>query len=322
MAATDWTDPTNSTDYTYVLDYLKNRDEANAKMDYSGFTTTYPPVDTIRWNATNKRFEKHSGSGSWAELESGTWDLTADSLNGYDENDFAPIGHVGAGASAHAVATTGAHGFMSSTDKTTFDAATNVSGASTLVKRDASGNFECANPVDNLDAANKQWVDGNYVADSDVTSAGTPSTVCGRDGTGGTGFNGHVATLASPPTNANHLTRKDYVDSEISDAVDGGVVYSGHHASECTSGSIPNGWSISNEGGGVFRVTHNLGTVNYAVVMQAYTTSTLQQVAIVTSRATNYFEFMHKKISDGSAQTTNIDGWFIVHTFGSSRTLP
>ena len=45
------------------------------------------------------------------------------------------------GASMHAAATAAANGFMSSTDKSKLDAATNANTASTLVMRDASGNF-------------------------------------------------------------------------------------------------------------------------------------------------------------------------------------
>lgn len=42
-------------------------------------------------------------------------------LAGYGITDAAPLGHVGAGGGAHATATTSAHGFMSSTDKTKLD---------------------------------------------------------------------------------------------------------------------------------------------------------------------------------------------------------
>lgn len=62
------------------------------------------------------------------------------------QNSFARSDHVHdhgsqTGGSTHSAATTSTAGFMSAADKTILDAATNANTASTMVKRDSSGNF-------------------------------------------------------------------------------------------------------------------------------------------------------------------------------------
>jgi len=57
------------------------------------------------------------------------------------------------------LATTSAHGVMSSSDKTKLDEATADATASKLVIRDASGNFKAATPTDSAHVATKGYVD-------------------------------------------------------------------------------------------------------------------------------------------------------------------
>lgn len=63
----DWDEPTNSTDYTDVLDELKDRDISNAKMNYSAGPDSNLVSGMIGFDGTNNYFEKYNGS-SWAEL--------------------------------------------------------------------------------------------------------------------------------------------------------------------------------------------------------------------------------------------------------------
>lgn len=67
--------------------------------------------------------------------------------------------HIGSGGAAHALATIGSAGFMSSSDKTRLETATELQTGSTLVLRDASGRFRAADPVAAMDVATKQYVD-------------------------------------------------------------------------------------------------------------------------------------------------------------------
>ena len=61
----DWNLPTLTTNYTDFLDELKARDEDSAKM-FDGVGSNLP-ADTIKWNGSNKRFEKYDGT-NWNEL--------------------------------------------------------------------------------------------------------------------------------------------------------------------------------------------------------------------------------------------------------------
>ena len=60
-------------------------------------------------------------------------------------NTGTTAGTVASGDHTHTVATSGANGFMSTTDKSKLDAATSVSTPNTIVLRDASGNFSAGN---------------------------------------------------------------------------------------------------------------------------------------------------------------------------------
>lgn len=64
----NWSNPTVTSNYTDVIADFKSRDDDLATMfDGAGFSNI--PVDTIRWNSSNNRFEKWSGT-VWNNLTS------------------------------------------------------------------------------------------------------------------------------------------------------------------------------------------------------------------------------------------------------------
>ena len=68
MANANWNTPTNTTLYSDVLLYLRDRDEDLARM-FDGTTSTNLVNNTIRWDSSAKRFKKWSTvSSSWVEL--------------------------------------------------------------------------------------------------------------------------------------------------------------------------------------------------------------------------------------------------------------
>jgi len=69
--ASNWSLPTNTTLYSDVLAKLKERDDDLARgLDPSTSSTpTNIITNAIRWNTTNKRWEKYNGT-SWGVLES------------------------------------------------------------------------------------------------------------------------------------------------------------------------------------------------------------------------------------------------------------
>ena len=68
-------------------------------------------------------------------------------------NTGTTAGTVASGDHTHTVATSGANGFMSTTDKSKLDAATSVSTPNTIVLRDASGNFSAGTITGNITGA-------------------------------------------------------------------------------------------------------------------------------------------------------------------------
>ena len=68
-------------------------------------------------------------------------------------NTGTTAGTVASGDHTNTVATSGANGFMSTTDKSKLDAATSVSTPNTIVLRDASGNFSAGNITGNITGA-------------------------------------------------------------------------------------------------------------------------------------------------------------------------
>lgn len=119
-----------------------------------------------------------------------------------------------------------------------------------------------------------------------------------------------VARFSTPkygdtPTSAQQLTPKGYVDGirsfPVVMALDG------------TSSVRPTGWSTSKPSDAVWRVTHNLGTLNYAVALTlikaAGGTTALTLFLVDGERTINDFEY--SCIAQGSG-LVNVDSHAIV----------
>jgi hypothetical protein len=260
--------PDNSSLYTVFAQEIQDGRDHVAKMDYTGATNI--PTGAIRWSVSNERFEKYNGS-TWDALSS-HYEIDAASINGLDENDFTPVSHVGAGASAHATATQSAHGFMSSNDKIKLDNAVADATANRLIIRDANGRAKIADPSAGLDIANKQYVDG------EVTDLGnTVVKLSGNQTIAGVKTFSSIPVVSASPTVDNQLARKKYVDDQkvLIDAdvanienvilqqaknIYFGYVVTNYNIPGNGDFDLPNGWSVHWEGAGtVMVVTHNLG---------------------------------------------------------------
>lgn len=101
------------------------------------------------YNSTEKVIKVYDGTGWRTALHSvasGTTALSSSESNGQITLTIAD-------------ATTSDSGLLSATDKTKLDAATANNTASTLVLRDASGNFKASDPLADQDVATKYYVD-------------------------------------------------------------------------------------------------------------------------------------------------------------------
>lgn len=82
----DWNKPATTDTYTNFIQYLKDRDLDNAKMLNSATVTiTNPVADMVRWNATNKYWEKYSGT-AWAALST-KYAIDVETVDGCTVND-------------------------------------------------------------------------------------------------------------------------------------------------------------------------------------------------------------------------------------------
>lgn len=102
------------------------------------------------YNSTEDTIKVYSGS-AWrkmiASVSSSTTALTSSESNGAVTLSIANV--IAGGAS----------GLMTGADKSKLDNATATNGVSTLVQRDSSGRFQAAAPSNDLDVANKAYVD-------------------------------------------------------------------------------------------------------------------------------------------------------------------
>jgi len=78
--AIDFNLPTVSTLYTSVLTYVRDNISALAKMNFAGGSNI--PNGTIRWNDTDKKFEKYNSTAeTWGDLAT-SFDMTVTGLYG------------------------------------------------------------------------------------------------------------------------------------------------------------------------------------------------------------------------------------------------
>ena len=167
--------------------------------------------------------------------------------------------HMGArGSSVHNTATTSQSGFMSTTDKTKLDNSTSSPTVNTLILRDSSGRARVVSPSNDLDIANKNYVDVNignhkgkggtehhpaatqsaagFMSTTDkakldnATATNTASRLMMRDASG--------RAKVSTPSAGTDIANKSYVDSKVADYMDTAVansivpgVYTGDGAS-------------------------------------------------------------------------------------------
>lgn len=119
-----------------------------------------PATGQVYFNTTDGTIREYTGSAwrivSYVGATAPTAETVGATASNGTSNEAARADH------RHAMpgnATTGADGFMSSTDKTKLDNAVSAATASRLVIRDASGRAQFADPSASADAATKNYVD-------------------------------------------------------------------------------------------------------------------------------------------------------------------
>ena len=129
----NWSLPTTSSVYTVVLTEIDGKDIDCARMFSTAYTAaTNVPTGTIRWNDTNKNWDKWSGS-AWAALAT-QYSIDVDNFGGQASSYYRNAGNLNAGTlagarfndtshgaraggSLHANASITVAGFMSAADK-------------------------------------------------------------------------------------------------------------------------------------------------------------------------------------------------------------
>ncbi|MCR4719710.1 MAG: hypothetical protein K5768_08800 [Firmicutes bacterium] len=101
--------------------------------------------DVLSWIAN--RIKSITGLNSWQESPS----VTLEDCKNHLQNG------------THQTATSSSNGFMSSTDKTKLDNATESSTANRLMIRDSYGRAKVSSPSSSDDIANKSYIDSNFV---------------------------------------------------------------------------------------------------------------------------------------------------------------
>jgi hypothetical protein len=144
-ASSDHQALSNRSDASAHAQYLlkAQTDSMGINLDMGGFSITN--INLVDGIDVNAHVSRHLPNGADA-LATGTPSAIGNANTTGTANAFARQDHIHDHGSHtvgtdHAAVTTSVNGFMSSTDKTTFDAATNLNTISTIVKRDSSGNF-------------------------------------------------------------------------------------------------------------------------------------------------------------------------------------
>lgn len=122
------------------------------------------------------------------------------------------------------------------------------------------------------------------------------------------------------PTDKYHLTPKGYVDGAISSVISSIASanasiysyintrkYTGFIASNVASTPFPAGWTGGSIGTGEYRITHNLGTTAYGVVLTPKFAG--GRVCVVEDRSANTFDVL---TYNTSFLATDTDFFFIV----------
>lgn len=139
----------------------------------------------------------HTGTQAWSTLTS-----TPTTLAGYGITDAAPLTHVGSGGAAHAAATTGTAGFMSSADKTKLDGiasgATSNSPDATLLARANHTGTQTASTISDFDT---------QVRTSRLDQMTAPTTSVSLNSQ-------KITNLATPTADTDAATKK-YVDDNL-----------------------------------------------------------------------------------------------------------
>ena len=138
-----------ATKFVTNLDLLQNQ-ILNGRFEFVvNDPTTGNFEGRLIYNSTEKVIKVYDGTG-WRKalysVTSGTTALSSSESNGQVTLTIAD-------------ATTSVSGLMSAADKTKLDAATASNTSSTLVLRDASGNFKASDPLADQDVATKSYVD-------------------------------------------------------------------------------------------------------------------------------------------------------------------
>lgn len=102
--------------------------------------------------------------------------------------------------------------------------------------------------------------------------------------------------IGDTPTDALQLVNKKYVDSKSSGYV-GSVTSSG------TSTFLPSGWTVAHTSTGVYTITHNLGTTNYAVNVTGTGSFSYANVPGITNIGSNTCQITIGTIQVGGSVT-------------------
>lgn len=62
----NWNSPTETDSYLDILDWVRERDEHIAKLDYTGDSNV--PTSVLRYDTSSNKFQRHAGSNTWNNL--------------------------------------------------------------------------------------------------------------------------------------------------------------------------------------------------------------------------------------------------------------